>query len=172
MNLDTILQLSPNLKQVVQDPTRLNPPKILDPIITTLSRFYQKPECLPPLDTDPDCDGNPADHMMVKMIPLSLINNQCARRKKLVRFRPFNTEKVKKMQEWIDKEEWLEVQEVNSAHEKMKIVQNILVTKYDEFFPEVSKTITSDDQPFYLNKLKKMKRRKNREFHKHRKSQK
>jgi hypothetical protein len=44
LNLDTILQLSPNLKQVVQDPTRLNPPKILDPIITTLSSFYQKPE--------------------------------------------------------------------------------------------------------------------------------
>lgn len=90
----------------------------------------------------------------------------------MVTFRPFNTERVKKMQEWIDKEEWLELQGVISAHEKMEILQNILVTKYDEFFPEVSKTITSDDQPFYLNKLKRMKRRKNREFHKHRKSQK
>ena len=99
---------------------------------------------------------------MVKMKPLSVLNNQCARKKKLVTFRPFNTDRIKDMKEWIDKEEWVEVKNAESAHKKMEILQNLLVTKYDEFFPEVSKTITSDDQPFYQNKLRKMKRRKNR----------
>ena len=40
LKIQSILQLSSKLKQVVQHPTRLNPPKILDPIITTLSGFY------------------------------------------------------------------------------------------------------------------------------------
>jgi hypothetical protein len=172
LNLDSILQLSPNLKQVVQNPTRLNPPKILDPIITTLSSYYQMPECLAPLDPDPDCDGKPADHLMVKMKPLSVLNNQSARRKKTVAFRPFNAERVQLMHDWIVKEEWIEVKNETSAHKKMVILQNLLVQKYDEFFPEITKVITSDDQPFFLNKLRKMKRRKSREFHKHRKSNK
>ena len=50
MKIDSILHLSPNMKQVVQGVTRLDPPRMLDPIITTLSKYYQIPECLPPLD--------------------------------------------------------------------------------------------------------------------------
>ena len=40
LKLDSILHLNSKFKQVVRNPTRLNPPKILDPIITTLSGFY------------------------------------------------------------------------------------------------------------------------------------
>ena len=46
MNLDPILALDTKFKQIVQDPTRLNPPAILDPIVMTLSQYYQKPRCL------------------------------------------------------------------------------------------------------------------------------
>ena len=48
IKLDAILSLSPLMKQVVESPTRLNPPRLLDPIMTTLSKFYQKPECQNP----------------------------------------------------------------------------------------------------------------------------
>ena len=50
LKLDPILHLNANLKQVVLNPTRMNPPRILDPIITSLSSYYQTPECLPPLE--------------------------------------------------------------------------------------------------------------------------
>ena len=43
LNLSPITNLSPNLKQEVKVPTRLNPPAILDPIITTLGKWYQSP---------------------------------------------------------------------------------------------------------------------------------
>ena len=56
LRLEPILMLNHNFKQVVQNFTRMNPPRILDPIITTLSAFYQIPQCLPPLDPDPDCE--------------------------------------------------------------------------------------------------------------------
>ena len=53
LKLEPILNLSPNLKQMVNSPTRQNPDQILDPIITNLSKYYQTPVCLPPLDNDP-----------------------------------------------------------------------------------------------------------------------
>ena len=40
------------------------------------------------------------------------------------------------------------------------------------FFPEKSKTIACDDQPFYTSRLEKLKRKKSREYSKHRKSMK
>ena len=40
LNLSPILNLSPRLEQVVKVPTRLNPSATLDPIITTLKKYY------------------------------------------------------------------------------------------------------------------------------------
>ena len=82
LKLDPILHLNKNLKQVVQDSTRLYLPRMLDPILTTLSNYYQKPKCLPPLDADPFSNGKPSDHLMVIMEPVSVIDNLLARTKK------------------------------------------------------------------------------------------
>ena len=170
LKLDPILHLNKNFKQVVQNPTRLDPPRILDPIITTLSGYYQLPKCLPPLDADSGSNGKPSDHLMVVMEPLSVINNIPARIKRKVTFRPFNSVRFAQMQEWIETEDWTKVAQENSAHKKAEILQLMLAAKYNEFFPEKTKNIFSDNQPFYTEKLKKMKRRKSREFRKKRKS--
>ena len=50
LNLSRILDLHPNMRQTVTLPTRHNPDKILDPIITDLSTFYQTPVVKPPLE--------------------------------------------------------------------------------------------------------------------------
>ena len=60
-----ILNLSKKLKQVVKYPTRLNPDKILDMVITSLSHWYYDPTPLPPLDCDLDKKGHPSDHIPV-----------------------------------------------------------------------------------------------------------
>ena len=170
LKLDEILNLNSNFKQVVTSPTRLNPPRILDPIITTLSDYYQVPECLPPLDADPESNGKPSDHLMVVMSPLSVVNNRPARMKKIITYRPFSELKLQEMQKWIDSEDWNKITSENSADKKMEILQNLLVSKYQEYFPEKTRCISSDDEPYYTEKLVKLKRRKGREFHKHRKS--
>ena len=102
LKLESILHLSPSLKQVVQNSIRLDPPRMLDPIITTLSNFYQEPECLAPLDSDPDRNGKPSDHLMVVMRPITVINNKPARNKKVNKHRPFTDERSQVMHEWID----------------------------------------------------------------------
>ena len=89
LKLDSTLQLSTSIKQVVTDVTRLNPPSILDPIMTTLAPYYQKPQVLPPLDPDPDKNGKPSGHKIVKMKPINTLNNKPASTKRKVIFRPF-----------------------------------------------------------------------------------
>lgn len=170
LKLDPILHLNKNLKQVVLNPTRLDPPAMLDPIITTLFNYYQEPKCLPPLDADPFTNGKPSDHLMVIMEPLTVINNKPARAKRTVTFRPFNEERLQEMCEWIKAEDWRSISHEKSAHNKASALQQLLVQKYEEYFPEKKRTFSSDDQPFFSEKLGIMKRRKCREFRKNRKS--
>ena len=102
LKLDMILQLSPNMKQLVTDFTRMNPSRMIDPILTTLGKFYQKPVVLPPLDNDPDKDGKLSDHKIVKMSPISTINNKPARTKREVTFRPFPESGIKALESWFN----------------------------------------------------------------------
>ena len=49
LKLDNILNLSSQMRQMVTGFTRLNPPRMLDPIMTTLHVYYQEPVIFPPL---------------------------------------------------------------------------------------------------------------------------
>jgi hypothetical protein len=102
LKLVDILNLSPRFKQVVQNPTRLDPPRMIDPIITTLSDYYQEPECLPPLDPDPDNSGKPSDHLMVVMAPISVVNNNFSDKLlKMKRRKCREFHKKRKSKKWI-----------------------------------------------------------------------
>ena len=100
LKLDSILSLSPNMNQIVQDWTRLNPPAVLDPVITTLSNYYQVPECLDPLDPDPDKNGRPSDHQIVLVKPVNIINNKSSRTFRKVKVRPFTKSGMDKLRNW------------------------------------------------------------------------
>ena len=60
LNIKPILNLSPDLKQVVKVFTRRNPEATLDVIITNLSSLFQPPRVLEPLDNDVEGDGKPS----------------------------------------------------------------------------------------------------------------
>ena len=57
-----LVQLSTNMRQVVTDFTRMNPPALLDPIITTLANYYQKQICMNPLGPDRGSGCVESDH--------------------------------------------------------------------------------------------------------------
>ena len=46
----------------------------------------------------------------------------------------------------------------------------MLLNKINEIFPKVKRKISSDDQPFFTEKLKRLKRKKSREYNKNRTS--
>ena len=170
LKLDSILSLSPNLQQVVTSATRNL--KMIDPIITTLSKYYQTPVCLPPLDNDPDKDGSPADHMIVHMRPIDAINNNPARKLKIVKHRPLPESGIKAMGNWIVNHDWENVFGAITAHEKASIFQSTLLEKLNCFLPEKIVKFTSVDQVWITPEIKDISRRKRREFYKHRKSSK
>ena len=79
LKLDNILNLSPAMRQLVSGVTRLDPPAMLDPIISTLGSYYQLPILLPQLDPDPESNGKPSDHLIGVMRPINTINNKPGR---------------------------------------------------------------------------------------------
>ena len=172
LKLDNILNLSPYFRQMVTGVTRLNPPKMLDPVITTLSRFYQTPLCLPPLDSDPDCDGTAADHLIVVMRPVDTLNNIPARSYREVKVRPFTHSGMSLFRSWIEKETWDLVLSENSVNKKSEILQKMVLDKLNEYCPEKLRRFSSDDKPWFTSQLKKLDRRRRREYNLNRRSKK
>ena len=168
MNLNPILALDAQFQQIVQDPTRLNPPAILDPILMTLSQYYQKPVCLPPLESD--SGESESDHLTVVAEPLSVINNKPARTKRQVTVRRMPESGQFKFYSWIRQHDWSELYLAESAHEKAMILQMSLMGKVEEFMPEKTVTFSSDDKPFFTPELKRLDRKRKEEYRRHRRS--
>ena len=105
MKLNSILNLSPNFVQIVSKPTRIDPKTgsqlILDPVIMTLSTYYQEPICLDPLDSDPDKNGTKSDHRIVICRPINVINNRPARITRKVKVRPITESGIEEMRKWL-----------------------------------------------------------------------
>ena len=172
LKLQPILNLSPNMKSLVKEPTRKNPDKILDNIITDMGKWYQSPKCVPPLDADPGSGGKPSDHLIVIMEPISVLNNKPSRTKREILVRPLKQSGIDMFAHWINKQTWEEVLRANTVDEKTEVLQKILLNKVDEYLPQKVLKISSDDQPFITEKLKCLKRKKSREYNKNRRSKK
>ena len=104
-----ILDLSPNLVQIVGKPTRTDKitgkQAMLDPIIMTLAQYYREPEILAPLDFDPEKKAKPSDHNIVMAKPISSINNQTARITRKIEVQPITDSGLDKMKNWLMVEE-------------------------------------------------------------------
>ena len=87
-----------------------------------------------------------------------------------IKFRPIHEEGINKMSEWLKTETWEQVFNEPCANLKAECLQNTLLSKVDEYFPQKSRIISCNDQPFFSYKLKNLKRKKAREYNKHRKS--
>ena len=120
LNLNPILSLSPKLVQVVRKPTRIDQitgkEAILDPIITTLSQYYQEPLCLEPLEPDVEKGGKKSDHKIVLMKPINEINNQSARITKVLKSRPITQSGIDKMRTWLIDQTWDGIYKAEDSH--------------------------------------------------------
>ena len=176
LKLTSILHLSPSLVQIVNQPTRIDPKtgkeSIIDPIIMTLSSFYQEPEYLDPLDSDPESNGKKSDHKIIISRPITVINNKSVRQTRLLKLRPITDSAIQKFRDWIIDYPWDEVYQNESAHEKANNFQNTLLEKFQHFFPQKNVKFNSDDSPWMTSKLKTMDRKRKRIYHKERCSKK
>ena len=120
LNLSPITNLSPALKQEVKVFTRLNPPAILDPIITTLGRWYQAPVTKPPVNPDTE-SGKPSDHLIVLMSPLVSALQIPPRVYTTVITRPLTKSGVVKFSHWIENYPWTEIYTCQDGHKMAEL---------------------------------------------------
>ena len=170
LNLDPILSLSHSLVQCVKVPTRLNPDRILDPIITTMSKYYAEPETKPPINPDVHSAGKPSDHLVVMMRPISSTYDIPPRVYRTVYTRPYTEAGIRAFGNWIKNCRWLKIYTSSDAHKKAQIFQQTLLQAYEECFPIKSFKISNDDCPWMTKSLKKLDRLRKREFYKNTKS--
>ena len=74
LRIQPILNLSPDLRQLVTVVTRTNPDATLDLIISNLHLYYLSPTTFPPLSNDEYNNGKPSDHLPVVSQVKILIN--------------------------------------------------------------------------------------------------
>ncbi len=168
--LDGIINLNPDFKQLVDKPTRLNPPRILDVIITNLSKFYKIPSVEQPLEPDIDLTGSPSDHLMVVMSPMTIFDEKRGRQVRNIEFRPMSEDGFRAMESALDTWDWKYLENIQSADEQMKNFQESLFSIFDHCFPTKRRKVFSETEPYFTEKLSKLKRKKLREFTKHRNS--
>ena len=170
LNTNPIFNLNPKFTQIVKDYTRLSPPAILDPIIMTLAHLYQKPVCLDPLDADNPLRGKASDHRIPVAKPITVIENKSARQGRVITFRPLTDGGYEKFRSWIAEENWSDVYTAETAHQKASKFQELLCSKVEQYFPEKTCKVNSDDQPWITFKLKKLDRKRKRVYRKERRS--
>ena len=172
LSLKPILNLSPRLTQVVKVATRHNPDAILDPIITTLAKYFMDPVTKPPINPDRLSQGKPSDHLVVLMQPLCASIPVPPRVYRTVTTRPITESGLQSYRAWIEEQRWLEVYQCTSAHGKAEIFQKIVMENYQRCFPTKSMKVCDADQPWVSRSLKKLDRLTKREFYKHKQSEK
>ena len=172
MNLNPILNLSPNLKQVVRVPTRLKPDAILDPIITTLWRYYQEPITKPPINPNKNSKGKPSDHLIVIMEPLMSALDMKKREYQFIQTRPINQCGIDRFGRWIMQHNWHDLYTCKDVNKKAEVLRETVMSKFYEFFPVKTIKLSSDDDPWVSEKVKQLDRAQKREFQKNQESDK
>ena len=145
---------------------------MLDPIITTLGSFYQEPVIHPPLDADPESNGRPSDHLIPVMTPIDTINNKSSRKIRNILVRPLPESGLAKFRDWIKNHDWIDISETDCVHKKADMLHNLVMTKLNEYCPVKVIKVASDDQPWYTDQLKRLDRKRRREYQKNKKSEK
>ena len=170
LKIGPILNLSPDLKQVVCSVTRRNPDATLDLIITNMHSFYHQPFTMEPLDNDVEGLGKPSDHLIVVMQPLSSANPVQSKKYKTVTFRPYPDSGIREMGKWIQSQSWNEVYSLQSAHDKAEKFESMLNEKINLYFPKKNIKVNENDKPWMNVELINLDRKRKREYVKHKKS--
>ena len=117
------------MRQLVSGVTRLDPPAMLDPIISTLESYYQLPILLPPLDPDPESNGKPSDHLIGVMRLINTINNKPGRVFREIKVRPLPDSGLAKFRTLIQGQDWDVILKEKSVDSKAEIWHNMVLEK-------------------------------------------
>ena len=171
LGLSPILSLSPDFRQMVKVPTRLNPPAVLDQIITTMGKFYSDPVTKPPVRND-EGNGVQSDHLIVLMEPISKLVECQTRSYQIIEYRPLTDSGIQLFGQWLSDQTWDAIYSTQDCDKKAQIFQEMLVAEFQKVFPPKTIKVCQEDKPWFSKSLKILDRKRKREFSKNHKSDK
>ena len=158
------------LQSIVSVPTRKS--ATLEVILTDLHTHYHPPTTLPPLQADEDSQGRDGDHNIVVFAPRSSDQYRVDRKKKTIVTRPIPESNIIKFEESIMLFPWEDQFENKSIDQKVQIFHDCLRRNLDKYFPEKKTKMSSLDKDWMSPQLKQLHRSVQREYYKHRRSEK
>ena len=168
LNAERISSIESSLQQIVCAPTHGR--KILDVVFTNLSKFYNDPVIVNPIDVDDPTNGVLSDHLGVVVEPMKYPDKHPLRRKKTINFRPKPESKICNFGRDISQISWDFLSSSMSSTELTEAFQIKMADLIDTHFPVKTITVTDADQPWITNDLKTLKRARIREYCRHGKS--
>ena len=170
MDIRPLLNCGLKLRQINDLPTRQG--KILDILLLNIPQFFNSPIIIPPVPCDDPSSGKPSDHSVPVSYPHTDRSNPPVRRYRTVNCRPLPETGLRQFGGWIVKEQFESIPEDTLPSEHAKLLEDLLMNKLDEYLPQKSFKISSQDKKFINFELKKLHRRKQREYQKNGKSKK
>ena len=164
IDISTLLSMDTSLHQMVKQPTRGN--NILDVVVTNLARYYDEPVIIPPINPDQPGHGVPSDHRGVFVTP-NTSQGQPARRNKTKKIiRPLPESLIEVFGAKLAAQDYQALSDL-SVDDMVAGYTQIINTHMVETFPEKTIIVSPEDQPWFNEKLRLMKRQRLREYNKH-----
>ena len=161
LNITSLISGIPRVRQIVSLATHKN--KILDIILTNLHQFYQIPIIVPPVKPDDPTRGVPSDHSIPLALPVSSAHHK-TREYKTTTVRPLPESGIQEFNQWIMSVDWDPILDISSPTEQVELFQKTLEDKLNIIFPLKTFKTSSCDKPFITAELKKLDRRKKKEY--------
>ena len=158
------------LKSVISVATRKD--AVLEIILTDLHTLFHPPTTLPPLQVDANSQGKDGDHAIVVFAPICNSDYKLERKKRTVVTRPLPESQVDRFEEAVFSCDWDVAFSGKSVNEKVDIFHGFLRGQLDRFFPEKTTKMSYLDKDWMSPQIKQIHRAMQREFYRHRKSDK
>ena len=165
LNVKLLLNINSNFHQIVTKPTHKK--SVLDVIVTDIGHLYCEPITRPPLLPDNADHGVPSDHLVVHASPLSSCSKPSKRTTITKTCRPLTTLAKQNLAAWIQNESWDQVLEATDPSSMVDIFSTLVRNKIEEHVPPKTLKINCLDNEFTTFAIKRVKRKKNREYSKH-----
>jgi hypothetical protein len=106
------------------------------------------------------------------MHPINEIENRCSRSYREIKVRPITKSGMERLSDWFRIQDWSEILAEGSINTKAESLMSMITKALNNCLPEKVIKVASDDEPWYSDSLKKLDRRRRREYNKNRRSSK
>ena len=164
LDIQTLLNIEPSLRQWVKKCTLGL--KVLDVILSNLGKFYDEPVIVQPILPDNPNKGVPSDHSGVVATPHTDPSKPHLKSKVVKTIRPLPESLISSFGQKLENEDWSCLEECETTTQMVEKLQIMLEALMTSTFPEKTITIYPDDKPWFTEKLRKLKRERQRLYRK------